>query len=84
MRGSRGGGQGVLMEPIYFSQNHKAKGFLSNTGPDPMKNHKATEPAFNVGPSMSHQRNAILMAFHWRSKTPFKWSFAGGPMMANV
>ena len=35
MGGSRGG-QGVL---------------LSNTGPDPLKNHKATKPAFDVGPS---------------------------------
>ena len=25
-------------------------GFLSNTGPDPLNNHKATKPAFNVGP----------------------------------
>ena len=24
-------------------------GFLSNTGPDPLKNHNATEPAFKVG-----------------------------------
>ena len=24
-------------------------GFLSNTGQDPLKNHKATKPAFNVG-----------------------------------
>ena len=27
-------------------------GFLSNNGPDPPKNHKATKPAFNVGPSI--------------------------------
>ena len=26
-------------------------GFLSNTSPDPLKNHKATKPAFTVGPS---------------------------------
>ena len=30
-------------------KNHKNIGFLSNTGPDPLKNHKATKPAFNVG-----------------------------------
>ena len=34
-------------------------GFLSNTGPDPLKNHKATKPAFNVGPSMARQRNTL-------------------------
>ena len=48
----------------------KNKGFLSNTGLDPLKNHKATEPTFNVGPSPA------------ASKTPFKWRFAGGPVMA--
>ena len=29
--------------------------FLSNTAPDPLKNHKATKPAFNVGPSSARQ-----------------------------
>ena len=33
-------------------KNHKAIGFLKNTGPDP-------NPAFNVGPSSAHQRNTI-------------------------
>ena len=27
----------------------KGKGFLSNTGPCPQKNHKVTKPAFNDG-----------------------------------
>ena len=40
-------------------KNYKHIGFLSNTGPDPMKNHKATKPAFNVRPSSARQRNAI-------------------------
>ena len=45
MGGSRGGdrGSGTSLK------NHKNKGFLSNTGPDPLKNHKATKPAFNFG-----------------------------------
>ena len=60
------GGQGVRT-PL---ENHKNIGFFSNTGPDPLKNHKATKPAFNVGP-LQHAR-----------KTPFKWRFAGWPMMA--
>ena len=34
-------------------ENHKAIGllmnFLRNTGPDPLENHKATQPAFDVG-----------------------------------
>ena len=47
-------------------KNHKSIGFLSNTGPDPLKNYKATKPAFNVGLSSARQRNAISMAFRWR------------------
>ena len=42
-----GGGQEDRTPP----ENHKNIGFLSNTSPDPLKNHKATPPAFNVGPS---------------------------------
>ena len=46
MRGSRGGrGSGPTVK------NHKTIGFLSNTGADPVKNHKATKPAFNVEPA---------------------------------
>ena len=45
MCGSRGGGQGVRT-PL---ENHKNIGVLSNTGLDPLKNHKATKPAFNAG-----------------------------------
>ena len=52
MLGSRGGGGGrqVIGTPLPLV-NHKAIGFLSNTGPDPLENQKATKPAFNVGPS---------------------------------
>ena len=62
------GGTGVRT-PL---ENHKNIGFLSNTCPNPLKNYKATTPAFNVGPS-SHAR-----------EMPFKWRFAGGPMMARL
>ena len=50
MRGSKGGGLGS--RPL---GNHKAIGFLSNTGPDSLENHKATctKPDFMLGrPSM--------------------------------
>ena len=47
---------GVQDPPL---KNHKNIGFLSNTGPDPLKNHKATKPAFNFRPSLAHQQNAI-------------------------
>ena len=57
----------------YLLKNHKNIGFLSNTGPDPLKNHKATKPAFNVGPLLlccaiigppakRHFNNGVLLA----------------------
>ena len=46
----RGVGGGVPDPPPPL-KNHKIIGFLSNTCPDLLKNHKATKPAFNVGPS---------------------------------
>ena len=54
--GSRGGRGHGFRTPL---ENHKNIGFLSNN-PDPLKNHKATKPAFNVGPSFARQPNAIL------------------------
>ena len=38
---------------------HKNIGSLSNTGSDPLKNHKATKPALKVGPPSARQGNAI-------------------------
>ena len=49
---------------------HKNIEFLSHSGLDPLKNHKATKPAFIVG----HYRPA--------SKTPLKWRFADRPIIA--
>ena len=40
-------------------ENHKNIGFFSNTGLDPLKNHKVTKLAFNVGPSSACQQNTI-------------------------
>ena len=45
--GRGGGGQGVR----YPLKNHKPFEFLMKTDPDPLKNHKTTKVAFNVGPS---------------------------------
>ena len=67
MCGSKGGGGDRGSGHPDKSQKYRV---LSNTDPDPLKNHKATEPAFNVRPSSARQRK------------PFKWRFAGGPMMA--
>ena len=65
MRGSRGGTGGLDPLPEK-SQNIS---FHSNTGQDPLKNHKPAKPAFNVSPSTARQRYAM------------KWRFAGGPMI---
>ena len=34
-------------------------GFLSNTGLNPLENHKATKLLFNIGPLSACQQNAI-------------------------
>ena len=53
-----GGSRGVTEARIPL-ENHKNIGFLSNTGPDPLKKHKATKPAFNFWPLSARQRNTI-------------------------
>ena len=46
------GGQGSGPPPPPLPlKNHKNIGVLRNTGLDSLNNHKATKPAFNVGPS---------------------------------
>ena len=57
MCGSRGGGGGRWTGPPM--KNHRNIGFHSNSGPDPLKKHKATKPALNVGPLAARTRNAI-------------------------
>ena len=60
--GGGGGGGGQGSRPSL--KNHKNIGFLSNTGPDPLKNYKATKPAYNVGLSLACQQNTggLMMA----------------------
>ena len=55
-------------------KNHKNRVSLSNTGPDPLKNHKATKPVFYS--MMGHHGHA--------SETSFKWRYAGKPIMARL
>ena len=57
-----GGPRGRTGGPDPPEENHKNIGFLSNTGLDPLKNHKATKPAFTVEPSSARQRNAVSLA----------------------
>ena len=44
--------QGVRTPPPEKSQNYRV---LFHTAADPLKNHKATKPAFNAGPSLARQ-----------------------------
>ena len=68
MRGSRGGGGAGAPPP----ENHRNIGFISNTGPEPLKIEKLPSQHSILG----HRRHA--------SETSFKWRFAGGPMMARL
>ena len=81
MRRSRGEGTGPgppLPPPPL--KNHK--NILSNTGPDPLKNRKATKPTFNVGPSSTSQRNAISMAFQRNAiSMTFRWKANDGLLL---
>ena len=62
------GGQGVRSPPPPPLKNHKNIGFLSNCGPDTLKNHKATKPAFVFG---------SLSAYRW-------WIDDGPPIVVFV
>ena len=42
--------------PPIRMKNHKSKGFLGHTGPDPLENHNTTNQTFNVGASSAHQQ----------------------------
>ena len=59
-------GQGVRTPPL---KKHKNIGFLSNAGPEPLKNYKATKLAFNGGPSSP------------ASETPFRWRTDNDPVL---
>ena len=57
-------------------ENDKNVGFLSNTGPDPLKNHKAFKSAFNVlcwaiiGPPVKRFVGPLLMQMVFGSSLP--------------
>ena len=54
------------------AKNHKNIGFLSISGPDPLKITKLPSQHSMLG---HHQHT---------SETPFRWRFDGGPMMARL
>ena len=53
-------------------ENHKEIGFLSNTGPDPWENHKATKAAFNSS-MLGRHRPTREMPFKSHFSGCFKW-----------
>ena len=57
---------GTVGPDPHSMKTRKNIGFLSSTGPDPLKNLKTTKPVSNVGSYSAPQRNAIYMAFRWR------------------
>ena len=69
MCGSRGGGGRGFGPPL---KNHKNIGVLSNSGPDPLKVTKL--------PS----QHSMLDHHQHTGETPFKWRFAGRPIMAGL
>ena len=75
MRGGGGGGGGGGRDP---PENHKKIGFLSNTGPDPLKNHKATKPAFMMGhhwPAREVHLSPHQLKKRYQSWIPYDKSF---------
>ena len=54
-RGGGGGGGGGGRGSGPPLKNHKNIGFLSNAGPDSLKNHKSIKPAFNFVHSSARQ-----------------------------
>ena len=52
MREIMGGGGGGLGSETTTLENNKSICFHRNTSLDPLENHKFTQPAFNVGPSL--------------------------------
>ena len=62
MRGSREKGAATPPPPW---KSHKNIGFLSTTGPDHLKNHKTTKPAFDIGPAKRHLIGVSLAGRWW-------------------
>ena len=87
MRVSRGGAGGP--DPSPLKKNTKI-GFLSHPGPDSLKTHKTTKPAFNVGLSLGRQQNAIQTIYVGRGVGHFVVNFVWcadsifGPGCANT
>ena len=69
IRIQRGGGGRGSGPPL---KNHKNIGLLSYSGPDPLKITKLPSQHSMLG----HHQHA--------SEIPFKWCFAGGPMLARL
>ena len=68
--------QGVQIPPL---KSHKSIGFISHSGPSPLKNHKATKPAVNDEPSLARWRaddGQLIVVFgsSFSSSTKKRWN----------
>ena len=63
----RSQGRGRTGDPDPHPENHKNIGFLSNTGPNPLENHKGTKPAFNFGLLSPTSETLFKIAFRCRA-----------------
>ena len=77
VRIQRGWGRQGCWTPL---ENHQNKGFLCNTGPDPIKKSQSYQASIQVGPSSARQRNVILMAFLWRTDDGLLLVVFGSPL----
>ena len=77
----RGGGAGGP-DPLPL-KNHRNIGFPCYSGPDPLKNHKATKPAFNVGPSSAGQPMLAHLWWYLDPVSPHKSPVKVGPPLTN-
>ena len=66
------GDRGFVPHP---SQNHNNICFLNKTSPDRLKNHKATKPEFNIGPSPVQLETLFKLRFAGADDGPLKVVF---------
>ena len=59
----------------HSSENHNNICFLNKTVPDPLKNHRATKPKFNIGPSPVQLETLLKLRFAGADDGPLKGVF---------
>ena len=65
-------------------KNLKHTRFLSDTGPHPLKNHRAIEPAFNVVPTSADDGPFIVVSGSFLLSSTKNKNVKVGPFLANL